>query len=93
MGRKCFIKGCKSNYNKSNAEKNDGLRERNDELLKDFQKVPMFGLPCKKKRYDERQRLIKSIPHLTEQMADEMIQTPTICRKQWPDNATFKTGS
>ena len=93
MGKKCFIKGCKSNYNKSCTEKNEGLRQRNDGFFKDCRNVPLFELPSKKKRNIERERWNKSIPHLTEQMANEMKQTPMICRKHWPDNATFKTGS
>lgn len=92
MGRKCIVRGCKSNYNKSCAKSNEGLRLRNEESLKSFRKIPLYGLPCKKKHLSERQRWIKCIPYLTQELVDEMKTTPAVCRKHWPDNTIFAKG-
>ncbi|XP_066923516.1 uncharacterized protein [Clytia hemisphaerica] len=91
MGRKCIVRGCKSNYNKSKASQNDNIRIRNEEKLADFRKIPMYGFPSKKKRLYERQRWIKSIPYLTEEIVNNN-NTPAVCRKHWPENTTFETG-
>ena len=91
MGRKCIVRGCKSNYNKSTASQNENIRIRNEERLADFRKIPMYGFPSKKKRLYERQRWIKSIPYLTEEIVGNK-KTPAVCCKHWPENATFETG-
>ena len=91
MGRKCIIRGCKSNYNKSRASQNENLRLRNEERLAAFRNIPMYGFPSKKKRLYERQRWIKSIPYLNEEILNNN-KTPAVCRMHWPEDTNFETG-
>ena len=81
MGKKCFVKGCRSNYDQSKA-KRDALREKNN-VINNGEKVRLFGLPPLTK-LDERNRWIKAIPFVNEQSISELKTNPHICIKHWP---------
>ena len=82
MGRKCCVRNCKSNYEESKA-KNADRREKSDSKNETRNKIPTFGFPSKEKFLEERQRWVKSIPYLTEEMLDS-YKCPVVCIKHWP---------
>ena len=83
MGKRCFIKGCRSNYDRSTA-KSEALRERNN-AINTGEKVKLFGFPPIK-RIEERRRWIKAIPYVTETEINDLKTNPHVCIKHWPTN-------
>ena len=82
MGRKCVIKGCKTNYlSLVNESKNDGLQKT----------IKTYSFPNKSKHQQERSRWIKSIPFWKEDEIDKM-STPVVCEKHWPVGFAEKKG-
>ena len=82
MGKRCCVDGCQSNKNKSRAQKNLELKERNDENNADLRNVSTFGFP---KEPDECQRWIAAIPYYTEAKHQSYKCPPRVCEKHWPD--------
>ena len=82
MGRKCCVRGCKSNYDVSTA-KNVNLKIKNDRGKENLRNVKMFGLPIAS---DERKIWIKSIPNLTEEIVSNLKTNPAVCVRHWPPN-------
>ena len=87
-GKKCIVRGCKSNYNESRSG-NEWLKDRNNKLM--TTKVPVFGFPNKAKHLEERVRWIKSIPYITKDQV-ETLKNPYICIKHWPIGFETKKG-
>ena len=86
MGRKCIVRGCKSNYNKSTASQNENIRIRNEERLTDFRKIPMFGFPSKnrdKLKFED----IANTDRLT--LLGLPIVTFQVDEKQWIQSGEF----
>ena len=88
MGKKCFVKGCRSNYDQSKA-KSDVLRQKNNNI-NNGEKVRLFGLPPITK-LDERNRWIKAIPFANENSISELRTNPHICIKHWPKGFPVKS--
>ena len=87
MGKKCFVKGCRSNYDQSKA-KSDALRQKNN-VKNNGEKVRLFGLPPLTK-LDERNCWIKAIPFVNAQSISELETNPHICIKHWPTGFPVK---
>ena len=83
MGKKCCVKGCKSNYALSRAKNNIHLKMKNDQKMAHQKSVKMFGLPI---AVDERKVWIKSIPNLTEDVVNNLKGNPSVCIRHWPEN-------
>ena len=79
MGKKCIIKGCRTNY-----------RLTQDDCV-DKNKAKVFRFPSKAKRASDRERWIRSIPLLMEKDIDNMT-TPVICEKHWPIDYRMEKG-
>ena len=89
MGRKCCVRGCKSNYDVSTA-KNAHLKIKNDRGKENFRNVKMFGLPIES---EERKIWIKSIPNLTEEVVANLKTNPAVCVRHWPANFSVTKSS
>ena len=89
MGRKCCVRGCKSNYDVSTA-KNVNLKIKNDRGKENLRNVKMFGLPIAS---DERKIWIKSIPNLTEEIVSNLKTNPAVCVRHWPPNFSVSKSS
>ena len=69
MGKKCIVKGCKTNYKSTQQDCID--------------KIKVFRFPSKLKNQSRREKWIKSIPLIKEADIDNLT-TPVICEKDWP---------
>jgi hypothetical protein len=77
MGRKCCVRGCKSNYALSTAKNNIHLKIKNDQVKANQRNIKMFGLPI---ALEERKVWFKSIPNLTEEVVNNLKTNPAMCQ-------------
>ena len=78
-----MVKGCRTNYARTKAEKQNEEIERVS--------IRTFGFPHKTRHSEERKRWIESIPFMPEYKI-ACMKCPVICEKHWPAGFAEKKG-